>query len=243
MIATAPVIALWVAVFLGGFISGVAGFAFSAVAGAIILHFYPPTFAVPLMMASALTAQLYSLVKLRNSMEWRQSTSLIIGGLMGIPLGLHALRSVDAHSFRIGFGVFLSMYAAYMLFWPSTVTFKDIGGTITNTAIGFASGVVGGLTAFPGALPTMWCDLRGLPKDTKRGVTQPFIATMQFVGFVLVLLHGDLLSTDLFSKLAWSMPALMVGTVLGLVTFGRVNDLMFRRIVLLLLLVSGFALI
>jgi uncharacterized membrane protein YfcA len=242
MNAMAPVIALSAAVFLGGFISGVAGFAFSAVAGAIILHFYPPTFAVPLMMACALTAQLYSLVKLRSSMEWLKSAPLIIGGLMGIPLGLYALRSLDAHSFRIGFGIFLSVYAAYMLFWPTTVMFKNIGGTITNTAIGFASGVVGGLTAFPGALPTMWCDLQGLPKDVKRGVTQPFIATMQFFGFVLALLHGDL-STDLFSKLAWSMPALMVGTVLGLVTFGKVNDLMFRRIVLSLLLVSGFALI
>lgn len=243
MIATTSIIALCVAMFLGGFISGVAGFAFSAVAGAIILHFYPPTFAVPLMMACALTAQLYSLIKLRRSMEWLQSAPLIIGGVMGIPLGLYALRSVDAHSFRIGFGIFLSLYAAYMLFWPTTVTIKQIGGGITDTAIGFASGVVGGLTAFPGALPTMWCDLRGLPKDIKRGVTQPFIATMQFFGFVLVLVHGDLPTTDLLAKLAWSMPALIVGTVLGLLTFGRVNDLVFRRIVLLLLLLSGFALL
>lgn len=242
MIVTAPLLALWAGVFFGGFISGVAGFAFSAVAGAIILHFYPPTFAVPLMMACALTAQLYSLVKLHSSMKWRQSVPLIVGGVLGMPLGLYALRSVDAHSFRIGFGIFLSLYAAYMLFWPSTMTFKDAGGTATNVAIGFASGIVGGLTAFPGALPTIWCDLRGLPKDLKRGVTQPFIATMQFFGFLLVVLHGDL-PTDLLSNIAWSMPALAVGTVLGLMAFGRVNDLMFRRIVLVLLLVSGFALL
>jgi uncharacterized protein len=238
----APLIFLCLGVFLGGFISGVAGFAFSAVAGAIILHFYPPTFAVPLMMACALTAQLYSLFKLRSSMEWRRSMPFIIGGLAGIPLGLYALRNVDAHNFRVGFGIFLSAYAAYMLFWPTTVTFKEIGGTAINTAIGFVSGVVGGLTAFPGALPTIWCDLRGLPKDAKRGITQPFIATMQFFGFCLAALHGDV-SADLVSKLAWSMPALMLGTVLGLIAFGRVNDLMFRRIVLGLLLVSGFALI
>jgi uncharacterized protein len=237
-----PIIFLFLGVFLGGFISGVAGFAFSAVAGAIILHFYPPTFAIPLMMACALTAQLYSLFKLRNSMEWRQSLPMIVGGLVGIPLGLYALRSVDAHSFRVGFGIFLSAYAAYMLFWPTTMTFKDIGGTITTTAIGFASGVVGGLTAFPGALPTMWCDLRGLPKDIKRGITQPFIATMQCFGFCLAAIHGDV-SADLVSKIAWSMPALILGTVLGLIAFGSVNDLMFRRIVLLLLLVSGFALL
>jgi uncharacterized protein len=237
----APIIFLCLGVFLGGFISGVAGFAFSAVAGAIILHFYPPTFAVPLMMASALIAQLYSLFKLRSSMQWRQSMPFIVGGLAGIPIGLYALRTVDAHSFRVGFGIFLSAYAAYMLFWPTTVTLKHIGGTVTNTAIGFVSGVVGGLTAFPGALPTMWCDLRGLPKDAKRGITQPFIATMQFFGFSLATLHGDV-SANLVFKLAWSMPALILGTVLGLIAFGRVNDVMFRRIVLSLLLVSGFAL-
>jgi hypothetical protein len=65
---------------------------------------------------------------------------------------------------------------------------------------------------------------------------------MQFFGFLLALLHGDV-STDLLAKLAWSMPALLLGTVLGLLAFGRVNDVMFRRIVLVLLLVSGFALL
>jgi uncharacterized protein len=237
-----PEIALCLAVFLGGFVSGVSGFAFSALAGAIILHFYPPTFAIPLMMACALIAQLYSLFKLRRSLEWLKSVPLIVGGMVGMPLGLYVLRSVDAHSFRIGFGVFLSAYATYMLLWHTTVTARDIGGGGINTAIGFASGVLGGLTAFPGALPTIWCDLRGLPKDVKRGITQPFIATMQFFGFVLATLHGDV-SADLAWKIAWSIPALAVGTVFGLGMFGRLNDLMFRRIVLLALLISGLALI
>src|SRR5580658_7612046 len=142
-----PIIFLCLGVFLGGFISGVAGFAFSAVAGAILLHFYPPKFAVPLMMVCALLAQLYSLVRLRRSLEWSQSAPLIVGGMLGMPLGLYALRSVDSHNFRIGFGIFLSAYAAYMLFWPTTVTFKEIGGNVTNATIGFASGIIGGLTA------------------------------------------------------------------------------------------------
>src|SRR5580704_15864843 len=175
---------------LGGFVSGISGFAFSAVAGAIILHFYPANIAVPLMMVCALIAQAYSLVNLRKTMEWRQSLPLILGGLAGIPLGVYALRSVDSHSFRIGFGVFLVAYASYMLLWPTTTTAKETGGRVTGTAVGFAGSVIGGLTAFPGALPTMWCDIRGLSKDAKRGLTQPFIAMMQGAGFVLVMLHG-----------------------------------------------------
>src|SRR5215469_16610299 len=103
-----------VAMFLGGFVSGISGFAFSAVAGAILLQFYVPTFAVPLMAASALVAQLYGLINLRASMEWRKGLPLIVGGVFGIPLGLLALRASDPHVFRIGFGVFLAVYATYM---------------------------------------------------------------------------------------------------------------------------------
>ncbi len=175
-------------------------------------------------------------------MKWLRSVPLVVGGVMGMPLGLYALRSLDAHGFRTGFGIFLIVYAAFMLFWPTTMAAKDIGGRVTQVALGLAGGVVGGLTAFPGALPTMWCDLRGLPKDAKRGLTQPFIATMQFFGFFLMALHGDL-SAPLVWNIAYTMPALVVGTILGLAAFGRVNDLMFRRVVLSALFVSGFALL
>jgi uncharacterized membrane protein YfcA len=238
----ASALPLCVGVFFGGFVSGISGFAFSAVAGAIVLHFYPANIAVPLMMVCALIAQTYSLVNLRKSMEWAQSLPLIIGGVVGIPLGLYALRSIDSHSFRIGFGIFLTAYAAYMLLWPATVISKEVGGKATDSAIGFASGVVGGLTAFPGALPTMWCDLRGLPKDAKRGLTQPFIATMQLFGFLLVMIHGDF-SADMGWKLVWALPGLIVGTVLGLAAFGKINDLIFRRTILSLLMLSGVSLI
>ena len=233
--------ALLLAMFLGGFVSGISGFAFSAVAGAILLQIYPPVFAVPLMMACALVAQLYSLITLRNSMEWRKALPLIVGGIAGMPFGLYALRSVDTHTFRLGFGIFLAVYSAYMLFWPATFSTHKQEGGVTRYAIGFAGGVVGGLTAFPGALPTIWCDLRGFPRDVKRGMTQPYIAFMQFAGIFLVFLHGDL-SSEFVPKLLWSLPAVIGGCVLGLALFGKVNDRVFRRIILAALLVSGLAL-
>ena len=43
-------LALGIAVFLGGIVCGFAGFAFSAVAGAILLHFFEPLLAIPLVL-------------------------------------------------------------------------------------------------------------------------------------------------------------------------------------------------
>ena len=43
--------------FAGALVSGFAGFAFSAVAGAFLLHIIPPLEAVPLMMACSILVQ------------------------------------------------------------------------------------------------------------------------------------------------------------------------------------------
>ena len=235
-------LALLSAMFLGGFVSGISGFAFSAVAGAILLQVYAPMSAVPLMMACALIAQLYGLFSLRGSMEWRKAVPLIVGGAIGIPIGLQILKATDTHTFRLGFGIFLAAYAAYMLFWPATLAARRKEGNVTTAAIGLAGGVVGGLSAFPGALPTIWCDLRGFSKDLKRGMTQPYIALMQFLGVLLVFIKGDL-PADFMPKLLWSLPAVIAGCVLGLALFGKVNDLVFRRVVLASLLISGLTML
>jgi hypothetical protein len=47
--------ALGAAAFVGGIVSGFAGFAFSAAAGAILLHFMEPKLAIPLMMFCSIT--------------------------------------------------------------------------------------------------------------------------------------------------------------------------------------------
>src|SRR5258708_22009166 len=77
---------LSVAVFAGAFVSGLAGFAFSAVAGAILLRIFQPLEAVPLMMACSIGVQAANLWALRNSIQWGGSLLLIIGGSLGLPI-------------------------------------------------------------------------------------------------------------------------------------------------------------
>jgi len=107
--------------------------------------------------------------------------------------------------------------------------------------IGFGGGLVGGLTAMPGAIPTIWCDMRGLPKSDQRGLVQPFIAIMQVLALAL-LLGRQSLSSKLVIDLAISLPALFAGSLLGIVAFRNINEIGFRRTILVLLLVSGASL-
>lgn len=224
--------------FAGAVVSGFVGFAFSAVAGVALLHVLPPTEAVPLMMACSIVTQGVSLFALRSSVQWRGSPVLIAGGALGIMPALYLLHNVDARVFRTGFGVFLAAYATYMLLRPAVARVREAPGQLRHALVGFGGGLIGGLTAMPGALPTMWCELRGMPKDDQRGLVQPYIAAMQLLALALMLSHNVISSQVLFN-LTLGLPALAAGAALGVMMFRRVSDAMFRRIVLALLLVAG----
>lgn len=225
-------------IFAGAVVSGLVGFAFSAVAGVVLLHVLPPAEAVPLMMACGLFTQLSSLVALRGTVKWRGSPLLIGGGVIGMVPALYLLNHVDAPTFRIGFGVFLAGYAAIMLFRPTATAAADGVTGLRHAVVGFGGGLVGGLTAMPGAVPTMWCDLRGMAKDQQRGLVQPYIVALQVFALVLMLAHNTFTPQALVN-LAYSLPALAAGVALGIVMFRRVNNRAFRSAVLVVLLFAG----
>ena len=229
------------AVFAGAFVSGLAGFAFSAVAGAILLRIFQPLEAVPLMMACSIGVQAANLWALRRSIQWGGSAFLIAGGALGIPIAVYLLQNTDTYILRVGFGVIVSLYAGYMLFRPALARAGGTSNRHLIALIGFGGGLIGGLTAMPGAIPTIWCDMRGMPKSDQRGLVQPFIAIMQLFALAILLEHHSL-SSKVVIDLAISLPALFAGTALGILAFRNINEIGFRRTILVVLLFSGASL-
>ena len=87
--------------FAGAFVSSLAGFAFSAVAGAILLRIFQPMEAVPLMMACSIGVQAANLWALRRNIQWEGSLLLIVGGALGIPVAIYLLQNADTYILRI----------------------------------------------------------------------------------------------------------------------------------------------
>jgi uncharacterized membrane protein YfcA len=227
-------------VFAGSLAAGLAGFAFSAVTGAILFHLLAPINAVPLLLACSITTQLFSISKLWHSMQWTKCLPYLIGGFAGIPIGAELLKAFDAHAFAMGFGLFLICYSLYMLLRPHVAVRG--GGRYVEVAAGFVGGITGGATAFPGAIPTVWCSLRGLSKLEQRGIVQPFILLMQIATLIYFSKIGILASATLTTYL-WCAPAVVLGTWLGLQMFHRIDDKKFRQVILLFLMISGATLL
>ena len=159
---------------------------------------------------------------------------------MASPSEFKLLQYFSAYAFAAGFGILLVCYSGFMLLRPRFTI--QSGGRLVEVAAGFAGGVTGGATAFPGAIPTVLCNVRGLSKTEQRGVVQPFIFLMQIATLIYFSKLGILGSVTLTTYF-WCLPAVVAGTWLGLRLFDRIDDTKFRRVVLIFLLISGVTLV
>jgi uncharacterized protein len=226
--------------FAGAFVAGLSGFAFGLVAASLWLYILTPVQSATLIIGFGLLVQGYSVWKLREALDWGRLWPFIAGAAIGVPAGVTLLTWSDPRSVRIAVGIILILYSLDAFFRPA-LKFSG-GGRTSDAAIGFLNGVLGGLTGLAGILVTIWCNLRGWPKDVQRTVFQP-VAVAIFLMSALWLGAKGAVSMETIKFFVMGLPCVIAGTWLGLKLFGRIDEAMFRKIVLALLLISGVTLL
>jgi uncharacterized membrane protein YfcA len=229
------------ATFAAAFVTGVAGFAFGLVAAAIWLHILTPMQTATLIIAFGLVVQGISVWKLRHALRWNRLWPFLFGGALGVPLGVAILEWARPDYVRVTVGLVLVLYSAYSLARPAMKPVNG-GGPAADASVAFLNGILGGLTGLAGILTTIWCGIRGWPKDEQRAVFQP-IGVAIFAMSGLWLGVSGAIPTDTLWFFVIGLPVLLAGTWLGLKLYGHLDEAGFRKVVLILLFVSGIALV
>jgi uncharacterized membrane protein YfcA len=142
---------------------------------------------------------------------------------------------------KAGIGVVLVLYSLYALVGPKMAP-VTAGGVTADAGVGFFNGVLGGITGLAGILVTIWRGLRGWPKDRQRTIFQPVAVATFAISAVWLGVKGAV-SDDTIRMFLFGLPALFAGTWLGMKLYGRLDEATFRKVVLILVLVSGAVLI
>ena len=155
-------------------------------------------------------------------MRWPRLWPFLAAGLFGVPIGTALLEQVQVQPLKLGVGMLLIFYSAWMAFVrrPPVITG---GGRPADAAVGFVGGVMGGLASVSGPAPTIWVQLRGWNKNEQRGVNQPFNMAVLAAALVAAAVAGLLDRTFLVWAII-TVPTSLVGARLGLMLYGRVND-------------------
>jgi uncharacterized membrane protein YfcA len=229
------------ATFAGALVAGLSGFAFGLVVSSIWLYILTPLQTASLIIAFGLIVQGYSVWKLRRALDWHKLAPFVVGAALGVPAGVGVLIWANPAYVRMGVGAFLVLYSLYAWFRPTIAPVRS-GGAAADAGVGFLNGVLGGITGLAGILVTIWCGLRGWPKDVQRTVFQP-VAVAIFLMSALWIGAKGAITADTIKLFLTGLPALFAGTWFGLKLYGRIDEATFRTIVLALLLVSGLVLI
>lgn len=228
------------ATFLGGFVSGFSGFAMGLVVSGVWLHIITPLQTATLIAGYGLFTQGYGIAKLRHALSWPDIWPITLGTAIGIPIGVMVLPYINPSYVRLGVGVLLVLYAAYNLLRPPVKAMKI--GIPTDIAIGVSNGLLGGLTGLGGVISTISCQWRGWPRDKQRGVFQPVL----FAAFVMISasqLVAGAVTVDVLKLYGIGFPFMAAGIWVGFKLYGTIDDELFRKAVLLLLLLAGASLV
>ncbi|WMD19714.1 sulfite exporter TauE/SafE family protein [Achromobacter seleniivolatilans] len=222
---------------VAGFVQGLSGFAFGLVAMSFWVWAVDPKVAAALTVFGGLLGQLIAAFSVRRGFKWNQLLPFVLGGITGIPVGVWLLPLVDAHTFKIGLGVILLIWCPAMLF-AQRIPKISFGGRLADGVVGLAGGVLGGFGGFTGVIPTLWCVLRGFPREEQRAIIQNFNLAM------LIVIMGTYIAAGLVTKATLPLfaivaPAMLIPTFLGTRMYKGISDLRFRQIVLGLLTASG----
>jgi len=115
-------------------------------------------------------------------------------------------------------------------------------GVPADVCIGVVNGVIGGLTGLTGIVVTIRCQLRGWSKDEQRSVFQPVNLAVIVMSAASLSIAG-VVTAEMVKLYLLGLPLLLAGLWIGLKLYGRLDEAAFRKVILLLLLVSGLALI
>src|SRR6202051_380064 len=171
---TAALVLLFLGALAGGVVSGLAGFGTGLVALGIWLYVLPPSLAVPLVIICSIVGQSSTLPAFRHVIDFKLVWPFLIGGLAGVPLGTVLVAYADPGIFKLSVGVLLLVFPTALYFNRNNPIALSFGGRVADAAIGFAGGILGGLSGWSGPLPTLWASVRGWDKDERRGVFQTF---------------------------------------------------------------------
>jgi uncharacterized membrane protein YfcA len=223
-------------------LSSIAGFAFSAICGAMLFHLSDdPVQVVQVMVMCSIANQIAMTWAARRDIVWRELFVYLAGGAIGLVGGVWLLLHTDHARYAPALGLFLLGYGLYMLLRRPLVIHRQHAAL--DFVTGFLGGITGGAAGFPGAFVTIWCSMKGWDKTRQRAVFQPFILIMQVLALMIIsLLHRRSTGglgfdpTDLLF-----IPASLFGTSLGLALYRRLSDCQFARAVNVLLIASGLS--
>ena len=191
--------------------------------------------ATPVMGLVSLVIAVGALVSSRRHIDLGAVKRLLLGSLVGIPVGVLLLKQVDERLLRIGLGVIVVAFGVYMLSSPRLPNLRNRRWAFP---FGFASGCLGGAYNIGGPPVVLYGAMRRWPPDRFRATLHGGFLPASIVIAVLQG-FGGLWTARVWTLFAFSLPSLGLAMLIGDRLVKRTDPIRFERYLSLVLVALG----
>ena len=226
-------------VFAAALTQTLTGFGFSLILMPLAVHLFGIHTAAPLVAMGALSLNIINVIRYRQSLDFSEIKRLGLLTLLGIPVGVWALGSLDEQFVKVGLGVVLAGYALFILVKPTAS--HPISRWWAYPA-GFLAGALGGAYNTSGPPLILYGSLRQWSHHRFRAVLQ---AVFLLIASIVVLTHGVAgnITADILHLYLLAVPFLFLGIIGAALLDRRIQPQRLSTLVTVLILVLGVSLI
>ena len=226
---------LIITVVFAGLVRGFAGFGTALVFMPIAAAVTSPVWAIIIMMSFDIFGPIALLPRAWRDGEPTEVSLLVVGAILGLPIGVYLLTQVDPVLFRWLVSI-LSMTMLILL--ASGWRYQNPLNKIMLMAIGSLGGFMSGISGISGP-PVILTYMSSLkPASVIRGNTMLYLFFVDLVMFGVFLLKGLLVFIPLVIGLFLSVPYTLGGLV-GQKIFNPNKEIIYRRIAYALIALSA----
>lgn len=230
-----PPLVIVITVLLASFVRGVSGFGAALIVMPVFSGFSSVYEAAPLVAIIGLSNDTLLGLYYRRAFDRAVVGHLLLGSVLGIPLGFVVLRLAPANVMLAALGLAVVTYAVYALIAPAMPVLRSRRWMY---GAGFASGVLNGSYNLPGPPVILYGSSQGWQQDTFKSNLSGFF----WVNAALIVLgHGlqNRFSETVLQQYLIAVPCLALGSFAGIALSKSFDPLIFRRIVLTILVAIG----
>ena len=226
---------LSIIVLMASLIQGATSFGFSLVALPLMGFILNLKEIVPLLVVLSLLLNILIAIQLKKKPNFKEIFLLFLFGMFAIPIGVKLLIIVDEIVLKRAVSVFITIVAILMARgFRINIKNKNVALIIT----GILSGLLNGSVSLSG--PPIVFLLSNIQKNRDEfriSLTSLFILFNIFT--VMLYLNKGLLSMATIGSYLPIMPFLFVGTFIGVKIGNKIDEAIFKQIVLYLLVIMG----
>ena len=203
----------------------------------------PPELAIGLLLPMLMITDVFAVAAHWGKWEKKLLIYLVPASLIGITLGTALITSISSDALKTGLAIFVIFFVVYKLFE------KRIQAALTYEPRNWHGGVAGAVAGFTSTLAhtggppiSIYLLLQNIPPRTFIATSAVYFAIINWLK-VPYYVYAGILHPQQLIEIAWLLPLIPVGVLLGRWLSVRINKATFDQVILVLLAVSAVLLL